>query len=279
MARRKTHLTADPETGEPLKLSVNALVLGPGKLRLQALGVLWSYRGYWRLPRARVQMRAERDKELYETLPIIVVLALVAGVLMFVVLPSSLNEQATGLLATLWPLWVVQAAPMICAQSMAMQNAPSIALRLTEAQHGGEFSRDERLRGLQVARQAVPWIAAHACVCAAASCLLVLFSLCFGLLSGFVLAVGDLRETITVVFASVPPLVWLRAGLSSMLLGAVCVLAAVLYAWPTGLEQRGAHSSHRIGLRAMLTASIACAAMGIFMNWVAGLLGWNGTVI
>jgi hypothetical protein len=276
---RQQHLTSDPATGEPLKLSVNALVLSPVRLRLHALNTLWTYRGYWRLPRARAQMRAERDKELHETLPIIIVLAVVAGLLMFVVLPSSLNEQATGLLASLWPLWVVQAAPMICAQSMAMQNAPAIALRLTEAQHHGEFSRDARLRGLQVARMAVPWIAAHAGVCAAASCLLVLFSLCFGLLSGFVLAVGDLRQTVDVVFASVPPLVWLRAGLSSMLLGAVCVLAAVLYAWPTGVELRGAHSSHRTGLRALLTASITCAAMGIFMNWVAGLLGWNGTVV
>jgi hypothetical protein len=66
--------------------------------------------------------------------------------------------------------------------------------------------------------------------------------------------------------------------LSSMLLGAVCVLAAVLYAWPTGTSDHSAKLAHRTGLRAMLTASIACAGTGMFMNWVAGLLGWNGLV-
>jgi hypothetical protein len=58
----------------------------------------------------------------------------------------------------------------------------------------------------------------------------------------------------------------------------VCVLSAVLFAWPTHQEAHSAHHSHRLGLRAMFTASLACAATGIVMNWVAGLLGWNGLV-
>jgi hypothetical protein len=275
---KKARSTTSAEADEHIKLSVNALLMSPAKTRWLALRELWLFRGYWRLPSERDDMRAERDKELYETLPIIVVLGLVAGVLLFVVLPSSLKEQSNSVLASLWPMWVVQAAPMICAQSMAMQNAPSIAFRLSEAHYLGEFSQDPRLRGQQVARLAVPWIVAHACVCGAAACLLVLFSLGFGLLSGFVLAVGDLRTTMDVVFASVPPLVWIRAGFSAVMLGAVCVLAAVLFAWPTGIEARSAHHSHRTGLRAMLTASLACAGTGMFMNWVAGLLGWNGLV-
>ena len=268
----------NPQPQQHMKLSVNALLMSPAKMRWFALRELWLFRGYWRLPSERVAMRAERDKELYETLPIVVVLALVAGVLIFVVLPTSLKEQSNALLVALWPMWVVQAAPMICAQSMAMQNAPDIALRLAESHHQGKFSSNLRLRSQQVARLAVPWIVAHACVCAAATCLLVLFSLCFGLLAGFVLAVGDLRTSMDIVFASVSPLVWLRAGLSSMLLGAVCVLAAVLYAWPTGESTHSAKLAHRTGLRAMLTASLACAGTGMFMNWVAGLLGWNGLV-
>jgi hypothetical protein len=263
---------------EHIKLSLNALLMSPAKTRWFALQELWMFRGYWRLPQERIAMRAERDKELYETLPIVVVLALVAGVLMFVVLPSSLKEQSNSVLTSLWPMFVVQAAPMICAQSMAMQNAPEIALRLAEGHHEGEFSDDLQTRGQQVARLAVPWIVAHALVCTAATCLLVLFTLGFGLLSGFVLAVGDLRTTMDVVFASVPPLVWVRAGFSSLMLGAICVLAAVLFAWPTTATAHSAQHSHRTGLRAMLTASVACAGTGMFMNWVAGLLGWNGLV-
>jgi Permease MlaE len=272
------HPDMHPQEPEHIKLSLNALLMSPAKTRWFALRELWMYRGYWRLANERRAMRAERDKELYETLPIVIVLSLVAGVLIFVVLPSSLKEQSNSVLVALWPMWVVQAAPMICAQSMAMQNAPDIALRLAEDHHQGKFSTDLRLRSQQVARLAVPWIVAHACVCAAATCLLVLFSLCFGLLAGFVLAVGDLRTSMDIVFASVSPLVWLRASLSSLLLGAVCVLAAVLYAWPTGTSDHSAKLAHRTGLRAMLTASIACAGTGMFMNWVAGLLGWNGLV-
>ena len=273
-------------TPDPAKVSVNTLLLGPLKARWYALRALWWYRTAWMLPAARLRMLRERDRELAECLPITVVLGLVAGVLIFVVLPSSLKEQSATVLATLWPLWVVQAAPMICAQSMAMQNAPTIALRLTEAQDRKAFGAADSLgsavhnhehRGL-VARMVVPWIAAHAIVCTAQACLLVAFTLAFGLLAGLVLAVGDLRLTIDVVFARVPPLVWLRAAFSAFVLGGVCVLAAVLYAWPGSQSARTAHDAHRTGLRTMLASSVACALAGMSMNWIAGLLGWNGMV-
>jgi hypothetical protein len=130
----------------------------------------------------------------------------------------------------------------------------------------------------QAAHATVPLIAAHAAVCAASAGLLVLFTLGFGLLAALVLAVGDLRSTIDIVFSRVPPLVWLRAAFSAWLLGGVCVTAAVLYAWPGTQQEHSGMGAHRLGLRAMLVASAACAATGVFMNWVAGLLGWNGLV-
>lgn len=261
------------------RVSLNSLLLTPAKLRWFALRELWWYRASWRIPAARRIMRHERNFELREMLPILVVIGLVAGVSIFVVLPSSLQEQTSTILATLWPLWVVQVAPMICAQAMAMQNAPSIALRLTEAELSGDFDPQDIVHhSAQAAHAAVPLIAAHAMVNMASACLLVMFTLGFGLLAALVLAVGDLRTTIDIVFARVPPLVWLRAAFSAWLLGAVCVTAAVVYAWPGTQQSHSSLGAHRIGLRAMLSASIACALTGSFMNWVAGLLGWNGMV-
>jgi hypothetical protein len=261
------------------RLSVNSLLLTPAKLRWFALGELWWYRACWRLPMARGIMQRERDYEMRQMLPILVVLGIVAGVTIFVVLPSTLQEQSATLLSSLWPLWVVQVVPMICAQAMAMQNAPNIAIRLTEAELQGDFDmQDIAKHSAQAAHAAVPLIFAHAAVAAASACLLVLFTLCFGLLAALVLAVGDLRTTIDIVFARVPPLVWLRAAFSAWLLGGVCVTAAVLYAWPGTQQSHSGMGAHRMGLRAMLAASLSCAAAGSFMNWVAGLLGWNGMV-
>ncbi len=261
------------------RLSVNDLLLTPAKLRWFALSELWWYRACWRLPGARAIMRRERNFEMREMLPILVVLGLVAGVTLFVVLPTSLRDQSASLLATLWPLWVVQVVPMICAQAMAMQNSPNIAMRLTEAQMQGDFDVEDIVRhSAQAAHAAVPLIMAHAIVALASACLLVMFTLGFGLLAALVLAVGDLRSTMDMVFARVPPLVWLRAAFSAWLLGGVCVTAAVLYAWPGTQQAHSGIGAHRLGLRAMLASSLACAAAGMFMNWVAGLLGWNGFV-
>jgi hypothetical protein len=261
------------------RLSVNALLLKPAKLRWFAIGELWWYRASWRIPAARAVMQRERSNEMREMLPILLVLGLMAGITIFVALPNALQEQSSTILATLWPIWVVQVAPMICAQAMAMQNSPHIAIRLTEAELQGDFDPKDIVRhSAQAAHATVPLIVAHAAVCAASACLLVLFTLCFGLLAGLVLAVGDLRTTIDIVFARVPPLVWLRAAFSAWLLGGVCVTAAVLYAWPGSQQTHSGMGAHRMGLRAMLASSGACAATGIFMNWVAGLLGWNGLV-
>jgi hypothetical protein len=261
------------------RLSFKSLVLAPARLRWFALRELWWYRTCWRMPAARSMMQAERNSELREMLPILVVIGLMAGVVIFVVLPSSLQEQSSSILDTLWPLWVVQVVPMICAQAMAMQNAPQIAMHLTEAEHQGSFDpQDIKRHSAQAAHAAVPLIVAHAAVCAASAALLVVFTLGFGLLAGLVLAVGDLHTTVDIVFARVPPLVWLRVAFSAWLLGAVCVTAAVVYAWPGTQQSHSGMDAHRLGLRAMLSASIACGLTGSLMNWVAGLLGWNGMV-
>lgn len=261
------------------RISLQSMLLTPAKLRWFALRELWWYRASWLIPSARRIMQQERNHELAEMVPILVGLGLVAGAAIFVVLPSSLQEQSSSILNTLWPLWVVQVVPMICAQAMAMQNAPSIAMRLTEAELEGDFDMHDIVRhSSQAAVAAVPLIMAHAAVCAASAALLVMFTLGFGLLAGLVLAVGDLRTTIDIVFARVPPLVWLRAAFSAWLLGGVCVTAAVVYAWPGTQQAHSGIGAHRLGLRAMLSASVACALTGSFMNWVAGLLGWNGMV-
>lgn len=261
------------------RLSVNDLLLTPAKLRWFAISELWWYRACWRNPIARNLMQRERDAEMREMIPILVVLGLVAGVAMFVVLPSSLQEQSSSVLSSLWPVWVVQVVPMICAQAMAMQNSPQIALRLTEAELQGDFDVKDIVRhSAQAAHAAVPLIMAHASVALASACLLVLFTLGFGLLAAFVLAVGDLRTTMDIVFARVPPLVWLRAALSAWFLGGVCTTAAIVYAWPGTQQSHSGLGAHRLGLRAMLASSLACAGAGMFMNWVAGLLGWNGLV-
>jgi uncharacterized protein with PQ loop repeat len=62
-------------------------------------------------------------------------------------------------------------------------------------------------------------------------------------------------------------------------LGTVCALATVLYAWPGSQTAANAKDTHRIGIFAMIAASTACALAGLAMNWVAGLLGWNPAAI
>jgi hypothetical protein len=48
-----------------------------------------------------------------------------------------------------------------------------------------------------------------------------------------------------------------------------------LFAWPGSQSAARAKDTHRIGVFAMISASVACALAGLAMNWVAGLLGWN----
>ena len=263
----------------PLKLSVNALLVSPLRVRWAAACGLWRYHGCWRVPQIRERLKEELYRELDETMPIVLVLSLIAAVMIFIVLPASLREQAERILTNLWPIWVVQAAPMVCAQVLCMLNAPAMALRYVELHAAGQFSDKPELRDRRVAALAVPQILAHAFLCAACACLLVTFSLLFGVLAELVLAVGDLRSVLTTILASTSPLAWLRALGQAAVLGAVCALSAVLFAWPGSQTASSAKDTHRIGILAMIAASIACALAGLAMNWVAGLLGWSPGVL
>ncbi|MEY2954103.1 MAG: hypothetical protein RLZZ401_2190 [Pseudomonadota bacterium] len=255
--------------------SLNALLLTPARVRWCALQELWLYRSYWRLPEARRAMRAERDAELAETVPVLLLLALLVATLLFVLLPSTLGEQATGALALLWPVWVVQVAPLLCALLLALLNAPGIALQLTEREAAGEFAGDPRTRSALAARHCVPLIVAHTVVCVASLVLLVLLVLVLGLLAQAVLALGDVRASAAIVLTRVDPVHWLRALFNAGVLGLACVGVAVVYAWPgTQITQRGL-DVHRLGLRAMLLSAAASVAAAIAVNGLATLLGWS----
>jgi hypothetical protein len=271
--------SAPSHSAAPLKLSVNALLVSPLRVRWEAACGLWRYHGCWRVPLIRARLKDELYRELSETMPIILILSLIAAVMIFIVLPASLREQAETILANLWPIWVVQAAPMVCALVLCMLNAPAMALRYVELDALGTLPQEPRRRDQHVAALAVPQILAHAFLCAAGSCLLVMFSLLFGILAELVLAVGDLRSVLTTILASTSPLAWLRSIGQAALLGAVCALASVLFAWPGSLRSGSAKDTHRIGIFAMIAASAACALTGLGLNWVAGLLGWSPGVL
>ncbi len=268
-----------PAPPPPLKFSVNALLVSPLRVRWEAACGLWRYHGCWRLSVIRQRIRQELHRELSETMPMVLILALVAAILIFVVLPASLREQAETILARLWPLWVVQAAPMVCALVLAMLNAPAVALRYVELHAQGYFPAAAPERDRHVAALAVPQILAHAVLCAACATLLVMFSLVFGILAELVLAVGDVRSVLTTILASTSPLAWLRSAAQAFVLGAVCAFVTVLFAWPGSQTADSAKDTHRIGIFAIIVASVACAAAGLAMNWVAGLLGWNPSVL
>ena len=271
--------SAPKPSQRPLKLSVNALLFSPLRVRWAAACGLWRYHGCWRLPAIRHRIKNELLRELVETMPIVLIVSLIAAILIFIVLPASLREQAETILANLWPIYVVQAAPMVCAQILAMLNAPAMALRYTELHSEDAFSSDSGHRDRQVAALALPQIFAHAFLCTACACLLVAFTLLFGILAEVVLAVGDIRSVLATILASTSPLAWLRSLGQALVLGAVCALSAVLFAWPGSQTSSNAKDTHRIGVFAMIAASAACALAGLAMNWVAGLLGWSPSAI
>jgi hypothetical protein len=213
---------------------------------------------------------------------VLLLLSLMAGLMLFVVLPSNLGEQATEALTQLWPLWVVQVAPMLCALTMALLNAPDIALQLTEREANGQFNGVDvtdpahaRTRSGLAARQCVPVIIAHATVCAACTMLVSAFTLVFGLVAELVLAVGDIKAVAAVVFVQVSPTMWLHSLFSGWALGLICAAVAAVYAWPgTQIMQRGL-DAHRLGVRAMMVSAVACVLSGVVFNWVSTQLGWN----
>jgi hypothetical protein len=264
---------------QPMKLSVNALLFSPLRVRWDAVCGLWRYHGCWRLPTIQQRIKNELLRELTETMPIVLIVSLIAAILIFVVLPASLREQAETILTNLWPIYVVQAAPMVCAQVLAMLNAPAMALRYTELHVEHAFSQIGPARDRQVAALALPQIFAHGFLCVACACLLVAFTLLFGILAEAVLAVGDIRSVLTTILASTSPWAWLRSLGQALVLGTVCALSAVLFAWPGSQSAGNAKDTHRIGIFAMIAASAACALAGLAMNWLAGLLGWSPSAL
>jgi hypothetical protein len=259
----------------PVQTQVVQAVLTPARTRWMALKVLWWYRNVCEDKAVRDIRTEERNRELHETMPFMCVAAFVTGLLMFVALPGSLAEESALILGTVWPLFVVQIAPMLAAQSMALLNAPHIALRLTAMTDAGQFSGGPIQRASQIAAVTVPWIQAHAMVSMVGLVILVLFTLLFGMLGSFVLNVGDLRSLLDMALSKVSPSMWLRALFTAWLLGLACTLASVLYAWPGSQTSANTSDAHRIGVRTMIAASVTCALVGMVINRVAALFGWN----
>jgi hypothetical protein len=244
---------------------------GATLIRLAALGELWQHRSHWRLPVPRALMRRERDTQLSELLPGITIIAFMVGVLVFVTLPSALGGSYPTALVTLWPIWVIQAAPVAASQVLAMQRAPTLALELTQRHATGEFHALGYMQSSPAAYPCISIIVAHAWVTAAACCLLVMMTLLFGLGASFVLAVGDLRFATDAVLTLVSPWSWLRSLVTAGVLGALCSLAAILCAWPGTQSAAVAVDAHRLGLRTMVTASFAGIAGAVLVNWFVNL--------
>lgn len=235
---------------------------------------LWLHRDGWRLPLPRALMRRERSTMLSELMPAVMVIALMVGALLFVTLPSALGDSYMAALATLWPVWVVQAAPLAAAQVLAMQRAPTLALELSHRHGSGEFAALGLLQASPAAWPCVPLLAAHAAVTAAASFLLIGLTLVFGFMGALVLAVGDLRQSLDAVFVLVSPLDWLRSGIAAALYGLACSLAAMLYAWPGTQSSAAAVDAHRLGLRAMIVSSLAIIVTAVAFSWVMNLVSF-----
>ena len=244
------------------------------RVRGNALALLWLHRGGWSLPLPRALMRRERDTQLSELMPAVMVIALMVGVLMFVTLPSAIGSSYSAALVTLWPVWVIQGAPLAAAQVLALQRAPTLALELTQRHASGEFDTLARMQSSPAAYPCVPLLAAHAVVTAAASFLLITLTLLVGMTSAFVLAVGDLGLTIDAVFNLVSPFDWLRSLITSMVLGLACSLAAMLYAWPGTQTGRAGVDAHRLGLHTMMISSLTTIAAAVGLNWLISLAGF-----
>jgi len=243
--------------------------------RWHALKELWLHRSYWRLTEPRLILRNFRNEQLTEMMPFFIVVAALAGGLMFVLIPSLLPEQAAQLMGFIWPAWVATAAPMICAQTMALLVAPTLAIELIDRHQSGYFKTLHPAYGAPAGNPCISWIVALSAVCVVASYVMIFFSLLIGLGVALMLSIGDIRATFDAVLLSAPPVKWLRTGSTAAILGAVCGLSVVLHAWPgTALSNSvgdTASHTHRLGLRVMLTCSIVVALTGVAINAIIGL--------
>ena len=244
------------------------------RLRGAAIAQLWLHRDQWRLPLPRALMRRERDTQLVDLMPAVLVISLMVGALLFVSLPAILGDAYIGALSTLWPVWVIQAAPIAASQVLAMQRAPGLALELSHRHSRGEFDALAYLQATPAAYPCVPLLAAHAAVTAAANFLLIAMTLILGVTSAFVLAVGDLRQSVDAIFSLVSPLDWLRSLATAWLLGLSCSLSAMLFAWPGTQMSVAGVNAHRLGMHAMIVSSLATIAAALLLNWMFTLLGF-----
>ncbi len=243
--------------------------------RWQAFKQLWMHRSYWRLAEPRQILRNFRNEQLVEMMPFFIVVAALTGSLMFVLIPTLLPEQAAEFTGVIWPSWVATAAPMICAQTMALLVAPAMALELIEKHQSGYFQTINTAYGAPAGYPCISWIVALSAVCVVASYVMILFSIAIGLGVALMLSIGDVRATFDSVLLAAPPIKWLRSGCSAAILGVVCGLSVVLHAWPgTDFSNSKGESSshnHRLSLRVMLTCSIVVALTGVAINLVIGL--------
>lgn len=244
------------------------------RLRWAALEQLWLHRRHWQLPVPGALMRRERDTILSELMPASIVVSLMVGALLFVTLPTALGGSVASVFAALWPAWVVYGAPLTAAQALAMQRAPALALELSQRHARGEIEALAHIQASPAAYPGVPLLAAHAVAAAAASFIIITFTLVFGLAASFVLAIGDLQQTVDAVFSLVSPWNWVRSLLTAFALGFSCSLSTLLYAWPGTQNTAVGVDAHRLGLRAMVISSVTVVAVLAALDWVINLVGF-----
>jgi len=230
-------------------------------LRLRALWALWCYRRSWRLPAGRIALRAERDVEITELMPFVLLTAALGGAGLFVLLPLGLGSQAALVLQQVWPLITVFAAPWGCATLMAWLSAPHLALRLSEFAASGPQDENGLTLSTRAALYCIPLLLAHTLVCVAASALLLLFMLLIGFVANLVLHAGDLGDLASIAFSSLTPLQWVQTWLHAAILGMASMLGTVLYAWPGTQSVNKGLDAHRLGLRATLSSMLASSGV------------------
>ncbi|MBK6742223.1 MAG: hypothetical protein IPG66_04295 [Hydrogenophilales bacterium] len=241
-------------------------------LRRRALHDLWRCRDDWRLPLPRALMRRERDNQLADLMPVVILIALMVAIPLFTTLVSALGDSYPAALATLWPMWAIQAAPLVVALLQTVRRVPGLAIDLARRDSVGEFAALALLRASPATYPCVPLIVAYAWVAAAATCLLVGLTLLFGWLAGVLLAIGEPRQALDIALDNMSPLAWLRSLISALILGAVCALAGILAAWPGSQVTMAGIDAHRLGLRAMTASALACLVAMLALNWVFGVL-------